>query len=81
MLPSPPGLISQTITVNRGYVKALSEYDPAGETLLAQLPALRHTRLDEAISDRPPLGWESIEEANRAVVYRAGFFRSELTLE
>ena len=67
--------------VSRDYIKALFEYDPAGETLFAQLPALRHTPFEANTADRAPIGWESAEEDTRCVMYRAGLFRSELQLE
>jgi hypothetical protein len=65
--------------VSREYVKALHEYDPAGETLLTQLPALQQTEFEGAEQSR--LGWVSAEEDTGSAIYRAGIFRSELELE
>jgi hypothetical protein len=70
-----------THAVNRDYLKALSDYNPAGETLSAQLPAFRQTAIEAIFPDRTPLGWESVEEETRSVIVRAGIFRSELELE
>jgi hypothetical protein len=65
--------------VSRQYVKALHDYDPAGETLLTQLPALRQTEFEGTEQGR--LGWVSAEEDTGSAIYRAGIFRSELQLE
>lgn len=67
--------------VSRDYVKSLVDYDPSGETLMKQFPALQELRSEGTFPKRVPLGWHSEEEDSRAAIYRGGFFRSELQLE
>jgi len=59
----------------------LSEYDPGGETLSAQLPALRRRLGDTSVPGLLSLGWQSEEQEARCVMHRGGIFRSELQLE
>jgi hypothetical protein len=67
--------------ISREYIEALSDYNPAGETLAAQFPSYRRTREQAHVPEASPLGWESEERDSRCVMRWGGIFRSELELE